>query len=54
MQRQIVKMPKMAVNLLAEPALPYWLRNEKSFTIFFALANAVPIMLGIFAHFRTL
>jgi hypothetical protein len=54
MQRQIVKMPKMAVNFLAEPALPYWLRNEKSFTIFFALASAVPIMLGIFAHFRTL
>jgi hypothetical protein len=53
MQRQIVKMPKMAVNLLAEPALPYWLRNEKSFTIFFALANAVQIILGIFAHFRT-
>lgn len=60
MQRQMVKMPKvskmskMAVNLWAERALPYWLRNERSFTIFFDLADAVPIILGIFAHFSSL
>ncbi|MEE9121117.1 MAG: hypothetical protein V3U56_07495 [Syntrophobacteria bacterium] len=29
----------MAVNLWAERALPYWLRNERSFTIFFDLAR---------------
>ena len=58
--RQMSKMPKvskvtkMAVDLWAERALPYWLRNERSFTIFFDLAGAVPIILGIFAHFRHL
>ena len=34
---RVSKMPKMAVNFWAEPALPYWLRNERSFTIFFDL-----------------
>jgi hypothetical protein len=33
------KMSKMAVNLGAERVLPYWLRNETSFTIFFDLAR---------------
>ncbi|MGD8254614.1 MAG: hypothetical protein PVI73_02250 [Syntrophobacterales bacterium] len=47
------KVSKMAIDLWAERALPYWLRNERSFTIFFDLAGAAPIILGIFAHFRT-
>ncbi len=36
---KVSKMSKMAVNLWAERALPYWLRNERSFTIFFDLAR---------------
>ena len=51
---KVSKMSKMAVDLSAEPALPYLLRNGKSFTIFFDLADAVPIILGIFAHFSSL
>jgi hypothetical protein len=47
------KVTKMVVDLCPERALPYWLRNETSFTIFFDLAGAVPIILSIFAHFRT-
>jgi hypothetical protein len=50
---KVSKVTKMVVYLCAERALPYWLRNETSFTIFFYLAGAVPIILGIFAHFRT-
>ena len=50
---KVSKLSKMAVNLWAERALSYWLRNERSFTIFFDLVGAVPIILGIFAHFRT-
>jgi hypothetical protein len=50
---KVSKVTKMVVDLCAERALPYWLRNETSFTIFFDLAGAVPIILGIFAHFRT-
>ena len=51
---KVSKMSKMAVDLSAEPPLPYWLRNGKSFTIFFDLADAVPIILGIFAHSSSL
>ncbi len=50
-ERQMPKMPrmskvsKMAFNLWAEPALPYWLRNERSFTIFIYLVSVIiPIL----------
>ena len=51
---KLSKLSKMAVDLSAEPALAYWLRNGKTFTIFFDLADAVPLILGIFAHFSSL
>jgi len=33
------KMSKMAVNLCVERVLPYWLRNETTFTIFLDLVR---------------